>query len=355
MSVDHNMVGAYGPWIADLPGDPGRLSFRSDAFEDLDGWRELALGRARTCIAAPSLSPVSDLRVDGQSEYDGLHVEHLSWQLDAGPRTEAVFLKPAGVSGPLPAVLGLHCHGGKKYFGKRKITRTSDTPHPMIAEHHDHYYGDVAWANELAKRGYAVLVHDTFPFASRRVLVEDVSERIRDGLDDGDPENPDNIVAYNRWAADHEDIMAKSLFSGGTTWPGVFLAEDQRALDVLVARDDVDENRIGCGGLSGGGMRTVFLGGLDDRIKCAVCVGMMTTWRDYLLNKCHTHTWMVYVPHLPMDLDYPEILGLRVPLPTMVLNDREDQLFTLPEMERADTMLKSVFAKAGASDNYRSQ
>ncbi len=38
---------------------------------------------------------------------------------------------------------------------------------------------------------------------------------------------------------------------------------------------------------------------------------MMTTWRDYLLNKCYTHTWMIYIPGLPADLDYPEILGLR--------------------------------------------
>ena len=66
---------------------------------------------------------------------------------------------------------------------------------------------------------------------------------------------------------------------------------------------------------------------------------MMTTWRDYLLNKCHTHTWMIYIPGLPHDLDYPEILGLRVPLPTLVLNDNEDQLFTIGEMQRADGML----------------
>ncbi|MEZ4638221.1 MAG: hypothetical protein R2856_25235 [Caldilineaceae bacterium] len=83
---------------------------------------------------------------------------------------------------------------------------------------------------------------------------------------------------------------------------------------------------------------------------CAVAVGMMTTWRDYILHKSHTHTWMVYPPLLPNELDYPEILGLRVPLPTLVLNDSEDQLFTLPEMQRADCILADVFAKAGASD-----
>jgi hypothetical protein len=100
-------------------------------------------------------------------------------------------------------------------------------------------------------------------------------------------------------------------------------------------------------------MRTVFLGGVDPRIRCAVCVGMMTTWRDYLLYKSYTHTWMVYVPLLPHDLDYPEILGLRVPLPTLVLNDRDDELFTMPEMERAAGILQEIFDKAGATDRYR--
>jgi len=79
---------------------------------------------------------------------------------------------------------------------------------------------------------------------------------------------------------------------------------------------------------------------------------MMTTWRDYLLNKCYTHTWMIYIPGLPRDLDYPEIIGLNVPRPVMVLNNREDALFTLPEMERADRILSEVYRKAGAPERY---
>jgi dienelactone hydrolase len=353
VAVGENMIGAYGNWASQLVGEgPTRLSFLQSEFEDVEAWRDIARGRLKTCLAQPEMQ-ATDLKVDHQYVYDGLHIEELSWQLDTGPRTEAIFLKPEGATGLLPGVLGLHCHGGKKYFGKRKITRTAEERHPTIVEHQYHYYEGVAWANELAKRGYGVLVHDTFPFASRRVRVEEVSELIRQGLTDADPESRDNILAYNKWAAQHEDIVAKSLFCGGTTWPGVYLTEDQRALDVLCERDDIDADRVGCGGLSGGGMRTVFLGGSDDRIKCAVCVGMMSTWRDYLLNKCHTHTWMVYVPLLARDLDYCEILGLRVPLSTMVLNNREDQLFTLPEMERADGILRDVYEKAGANDQYQ--
>tara|TARA_B100001123_G_scaffold82937_1_gene94609 strand:- start:3677 stop:3892 length:216 start_codon:yes stop_codon:yes gene_type:complete len=60
---------------------------------------------------------------------------------------------------------------------------------------------------------------------------------------------------------------------------------------------------------------------------------MMTKWRDYLLNNCHTHTWMVYVPLLPREMDHSEILGLRVSLPTMVFNHEDDNSFTLGEMQ----------------------
>jgi dienelactone hydrolase len=174
-----------------------------------------------------------------------------------------------------------------------------------------------------------------------------------DGKSDANPEDPANIQAYNRWAGEHEHIMSKSLFCGGTTWPGVFLAEDIKAVDVLSTRPEVDPDRIGCGGLSGGGLRTVYLGGTDPRIKCAVCAGFMSTWDDFLLNKSYTHTWMTYTPLLPRNLDFPEILGLRVPLPALVLNNTEDELFTMQGMTRADEILKEVYEKAGAGDYYK--
>lgn len=348
-------IGLYGPWAASLVPDdtPASLSFRRDVFTDIDAWRAQARGQFQARLAQPDTGGVPEVTVHDQYEFDGLLIEELSWQLPYGQPTQAYLLKPVGATEPLPGIVALHDHGGNKYFGKRKITQIAPSRHPDMVAHQERSYGGLAWANQIAKRGYVVLVPDTFTFGSRRVLTEGVIEPVRQGMTDADPEDSTNIAAYNAWAADHEDVMAKALFSAGTTWPGVFSAEDQCSLDVLCARPDVDASRVGCGGLSGGGLRTVMLAGLDDRIQCAVCAGMMTTWRDYLLNKVQTHTWMCYVPLLPPELDYPEILGLRAPLPTLVLNNTEDALFTMPEMERADTILQEVYAKAGASDAYR--
>ena len=350
-----NMIGAYGPWAAErvLGDDPPELSLRRGGWEDLEAWREVARAKALQCIAPVELGRAPEVSLQERGEFEGLAIEHLTWQLPVGPATEAVFLKPAGESGPLPGVLGLHDHGGNKFLGWRKICRTDDRPWEIQATHHEPYYGGVGWATELAKRGYGVLVHDTFAFGSRRVRVADVPERIRQGGVDPEPDDLQGIAAYNQFAGQHEHIMAKSLLSAGTTWPGVYLVEDQRALDVLAARPEVDADRLGCAGLSGGGLRTVYLGGLDERVRCAIAVGFMTTWREFVLDRCVNHTWMTYAPLLPRYLDFPEILGLRVPAATMVQSTEQDALYTLAEMKRADEMLAEVFALAGAPEMYQ--
>ena len=349
-----SVIGQYGKWAASLTENKlPSFSFRRKEWTDIKKWKKSALARFQERLSAPDIGGMPEVTVRRKFEYDGLHIEELTWKLPYGRPTEAILLKPANTSGSLPGILAFHDHGGNKYFGTRKITKTNDNQHPLMVEHQRSYYSGRAWANEIAKRGYVVLVSDAFPFASRRVWLGDVPEKLRQGLNDENPEDPKNIEAYNNWASNHESIMAKSLFCAGTTWPGVFFAEDRIALEILCSRENVDRERIGCCGLSGGGMRTVFMAGQEPRIKCAVCVGFMSTWKDFTINKSFTHTWMTYVPILPNELDFPEILGLRVPLPTLVLNDTDDELYTVPEMNAADKILKEVFSKANAADSYR--
>jgi dienelactone hydrolase len=349
-----SIIGKYGVWATELKDKQlPKFSFRNTKYSNVKAWQKVAINQLVDRMAIPEIGGLPNIKVIETLTYDGLSIEKLTWQLPYGRPTEAILLKPLNAKGKLPAVLGFHDHGGDKYFGTQKITKTSDNQHPLMKKAQQDYYGGAAWANELAKRGYVVLVSDAFAFGSRRVMMEDIPVHNREGLTDKEPENPDNIQAYNEWANHHEQTMSRSLFSAGTTWPGVFFAEDRKALDILCSREDVDKERVGCCGLSGGGLRSVFMGGLDSRIKCAVPVGFMTTWNDFALNKSFTHTWMTYVPLLPNELDFPEILGLRTPLPTLVLNDINDNLFTMPEMEKANNILKDIYKKAGAEDKYK--
>lgn len=348
------MIGAYGPWAASLlPETPGPLSLQNCPHEQFADRRAKARARILECMAPPAIPALAAPEVQWRREFDGLVIEAVTWQLPYGPPTEAWVMKPAGATGRLPGIVALHDHGGFKYLGKEKIAQAGPEVPPLVQAHRADAYSGLAWANELARRGYVVQIHDAYAFGSRRVHPADVPPAVRGALEQDADDSLAGMNAYNEWTGAHEHVMAKSLFSAGTTWPGVFWAEDRVALDMLCARPDVDPARIGIGGLSGGGLRTVFLGGLDERVKCAVCVGMMTTWRDFLLHRSCTHTWMCYVPLLPRDLDYPEIFGVRAPLPALVLNTRADPLFTVPEMERAAGQLTSVYAASGHPEHFR--
>jgi dienelactone hydrolase len=377
MKNQRNLLGSYRSLSeTHLIDVPGELSVKRDGGQNWQELKRRGREKLRDLIAMPHYDRRPAARVKATYEFDGLHIEELRWQLPFGPATEAVFMRPADSTGKLPGILGLHDHGGIKYFGKRKIARTSRDIHPSLEEHQRDYYGNRAWGNEIARRGYGVLVHDVFPFGSRKIQASDLPAHAVERMmspplevremrpEDLDPErgvheydapsdaSPEEIERYNRFGEQHEHIIAKALFSSGLTWPGVFVAEDLFALHYLCARQDIDAGRVGCCGLSGGGLRTNLLAGLDDRVRCSVTAGFMTTWLDFALHVNYTHTWMVYVPHLPRYLDYPEILGLHAPLPSLVLATDRDPLFTLDEVKRAAGMLSRVFERAGAPDAF---
>jgi len=87
--------------------------------------------------------------------------------------------------------------GATSISAYEKSPRIGKDPHPLIVAHQDRFYGGVAWANELARRGYVVVVPDAFTFGSRRVRAADVSDAVRNNLEEKDAEAPDEIARYN--------------------------------------------------------------------------------------------------------------------------------------------------------------
>ena len=161
--IPKSLIGQYGPWLADQMQDPPKLSFRNDHWSKIEDWKPSAYAKAEEQVAEPLIKDAIAVTIKRKYNYDGLEIEELTWKLPYGRPVEAIFLKPENSTGKLPAILALHDHGGNKYFGKRKITKTSDAQHLLMEPHQNSYYEGRAWANEIAKRGYAVLVHDAFP------------------------------------------------------------------------------------------------------------------------------------------------------------------------------------------------
>ena len=354
------------------------LSYLARDWPDREAWRSQARGKVHELLdftppQVPLNATVDAQRVDRleagptgrleagptgrleagptRKEDGGLVVETISYDQPFGPRTEGFFLYPAETSAPLPAVVALHDHGGFKYWGKEKITDIPDQP-PILQEFQERCYGSRGWATALARRGYAVLVADLFLWGSRRTQVASLPPAQQARFEGLEPGSREYIEKYHAWAAEHEHLLAKTLFAAGTTWPGIFSYEDRRSVDYLLTRPEIDPERIGCGGLSGGGLRTIFLAGLDPRIRCGVCVGFMSTFEELLHSNVKCHTWMLYLPRLLSYLDMPDLIALRVPAPLMVQMDTEDDLYTLQGQQDADAKIAAIYEKAGYPDHY---
>ena len=196
------MLGAYGEWAASkLPGFPAQLSYCNDKWSDPDEWRGTAKELFADLTRVETTRPAPPMRLIAEGDYDGLRFECLEWQLPYGPPTSAVYLKPADSDDSLPGVLALHDHGGVKHVGWRKIAQIEAAHDPFISDFRDTYYGGVAWANELAKRGFGVLVPDPFLFGSRRInpseLPNFVANRMMNGVEKAGPGSGDSMGESN--------------------------------------------------------------------------------------------------------------------------------------------------------------
>ncbi|MBO3802596.1 MAG: acetylxylan esterase [Candidatus Brockarchaeota archaeon] len=327
------------------------LSYLSRDWPEVEAWRSLARGKVLELLDFTPPSAPLNPSVDSTASHDGVVIESVSYDMPYGPRTRGFFMYPEDRQGMLPAVVALHDHGGMKYYGKEKICWIPDEPE-VLKKFKQEYYGGRSWATELAKRGFAVLSADAFLFGSRKIPIASLSDEFQRKFDNLEEGAEEYVLQYNAFAGEHEHLVAKTLFMAGTTWPGVFAYEDRRSVDYILTRKEVDPERIGCGGLSGGGLRTIFLAGLDPRIKCAVCVGFMSTFKGLLRNNIKCHTWMLYLPHLPRFLDMPDLLALMAPNPLMVQYDLEDDLYTLEGQRGADRKISMIYGKMGKSAHY---
>ena len=172
-----NLLGAYGATVAGWRPQPAPLSYRSEQFDaGLPGavaWRTKAKAEILSGLCMPPdlaemrSAATSTVRGGRVCVVDGVRIEEISWQLPAGPETRALLLKPAAhreADPPLPALLVLHCHGGNKVLGFEKVVATDAPQRAGRAAHQATFYGGRAWANEVASRGFAVLVQSRSEF-----------------------------------------------------------------------------------------------------------------------------------------------------------------------------------------------
>ncbi|WP_223253002.1 acetylxylan esterase [Arthrobacter sp. AFG7.2] len=340
-------IAGYGDWPAYIQHHP-RYQAATPAAQEL-----------ADALGVPGAPPQPEVAVHWEKTHDGVTTSQVSWQLGFGPRTTGWLIRPAGSSGPLPGVLALHCHGGNKFGGAdRLVELPAPAQHPSAEQATAGHYDGRALATEVARRGFAVLAHDTFAWGSRRFdlsappwrTASALEARLAQWREDGVV--PSEAEIYNAAAGFHEETVAKAAGLLGTSLAGMVAHDDLAALEVLAGLPDVDQDRLGCIGFSGGGGRSVALAALNPRIKTYVVTCMMTTFQSLLPAYLDAHSWLLQTPGLWRLGDWPELTARSGADSLLVQYALADQLFPEDGMRDAHRILESLHGQESYTGSF---
>ena len=127
----------------------------------------------------------------------------------------------------------------------------------------------------------------------------------------------------------------------GLSLMGLQLWNAIRSVDFLESLPDVDNNRIGCTGASGGGTQTFMLTAVDDRIKVSAPVNMISA---HMQGGCLCEN----APNLRLDTSNIEIGALMAPKPLLLVSATGDWTKDTPKVEYP--AIRSIYAHFDAED-----
>ncbi len=131
---------------------------------------------------------------------------------------------------------------------------------------------------------------------------------------------------------------------------GLRVWDAMKALDIPLARPEVDPERIGCTGLSWGGTHTAYLTMLDTRIKADLVSGYFSNFEDILYRTpvCPCQ----YLPGVAIRFDFQDLLfGLTAPRPLYIQNGEKDTLYTPAIVKKAFREGARIYKRIGVLEN----
>jgi hypothetical protein len=277
----------------------------------LDDWKAKRQVYRKQLFETLGLDPLpekTDLKpvITGKVEHDEFTVEKIHYQSRPGLYVTGNLYIPKGLEKPAPTVFYVCGHGRIK---------KNDISYGNKALYQNH----AAW---FARHGYVCFTIDTLQLGE--------IEGIHHGT-----------YRYKMWWWN----------SRGYTSAGVEAWNCIRALDYLETRKEVDKDRIGVTGRSGGGAYSWWITTLDDRIKAAVPVAGITDLQNHVVFGCvEGHCDCMYIVNT-YRWDYPLVAALVAPRPLLISNSDKDNIFPLDGVVRLHEKVREIYKLYDAEKN----
>ncbi len=249
--------------------------------------------------------------VTGTLEHEGVVIEKLHYQSKPGLYVTGNLYRPKHPKGKLPAILYVCGHA----FRGRDGNKSASQDHGL-------------W---FANNGYVCLIIDSLQLGEIP------------GIHHGTYGTP--YRHYGSYGLPGKDTVETRWWwqALGYTPAGVECWNDIRGIDYLCGRPDVDPERIGVTGISGGGASTFWVAAADERVKAAVPVSGMSDLQCYVTDKViNGHCDCMFLVNT-YQWDWTTIAALVAPRPLLFANSDEDKIFPMDGNRRVIAKLRQVY------------
>ncbi|MEN8203107.1 MAG: SGNH/GDSL hydrolase N-terminal domain-containing protein [Bacteroidota bacterium] len=280
------------------------LQVRSDYLSRQDSVRKRLL---KLIGPFPEKTPLN-VRVTEVIEKEDYRVEKVIYESMPGYYVTAALFIPRKLKGKAPAII--YASG-----------------HTSIAFRATYYQHSII---NLVKKGFIVLAYDPIG-QGERLQYTDEDGKARFGS-----------------TTEHSYAGAQCFISGYSPLK-YFIWDGIRSLDYLLTRKEVDPERIGMTGRSGGGTQTAFTAAVDERIKAAAPECYITSM-ERLLQSIGLQDAEQNLYHMTSaGLDHADLLEVRAPKPCLMITTTRD-FFSIQGARETFDEAKHFYKGLGAGD-----
>jgi len=303
---------------------PRRLRFGARTRREAEEWQTALRSKLTELVGGfpAERQPLRPITLETRT-FPGYTREKIVFDSRPGVSVLAYLLLPTKARRPAPAMICVPGHGR----GVDDIVAIDDRGNDRTDKagyQHD-------FAIQVVEAGLAALAIEPMGFGCRRDAVN-----ARLGL--------------SRKAC---DPVAGGALMVGQTMIGWRVWDVMRTLDYMATRAELDQSRIGCMGISGGGTVTVFSTALDLRIRVALVSGYLNTFRDSVGSLAHCTD--NYVPGILNWAEMHDLAGLIAPRPLFVESGEKDNIFPIRASIESFNEVKKIYGVFEASDRVEQE
>lgn len=190
--------------------------------------------------------------------------------------------------------------------------------------------------------------YDAYQTMGALLALNGMAALVFDPIDQGERSQMPEALPKLAGTTAHTTLGIGSILLGRSTasfeiWDGM------RAIDYLQSRPEIDPNRIGCTGNSGGGTQTSYLMALDNRIKAAAPSCYITGFEALLSTIGPQDAEQNIFGQLAFGMDHADYLMMRAPMPILICAATKD-FFDIQGTWNSYRYAKRLFTRLGVAE-----